>query len=105
SSAAPDVDQTCTSTKKGASVTPNAASKIYGDADPALTGTLTGFLVGDGVTAVYSRAAGETVGSYTITATLSPAGALGNYDITYNTASFTITRKAASVTPVAASKT
>jgi len=28
---------------------------------------------------------------YTISATLSPTGALGNYDITYNTAKFTIT--------------
>src|SRR5207245_2533491 len=79
-------------------------SKIYGDADPTLTGTLTGFLAGDGVTATYTRTAGETVGAYTISATLSPAGVLGNYTITYNTASFTITKKAASVTPNAASK-
>jgi len=59
------------------------------------------------VTAAYSRTAGETVagGPYTISATLSPAGALGNYAITYNTASFTITTKTASVTPAAASKT
>ena len=73
---------------KAASVTPNAASKTYGAADPALTGTLTGFLAADGVTATYSRTAGETVagGPYTISATLSPAGVLGNYTITYNTA-------------------
>ena len=80
---------------KAASVTPNAASKTYGDADPAFTGTLTGFLAADGVTATYSRTAGETVagGPYTISATLSPAGVLSNYSITYNTASFTITRR------------
>ena len=92
---------------KAASVTPNAASKTYGDADPAFTGTLTGFLAADGVTATYSRTAGETVAGspYTISATLSPAGVLGNYNITYNTANFTITPKAASVTPNAASKT
>ena len=30
-------------------------------ADPALTGTLSGFLAADGVTATYSRTAGETV--------------------------------------------
>jgi hypothetical protein len=78
--------------KKAASVTPNAANKTYGAADPALTGTLTGFLAGDGVTATYSRTAGETVAGspYTISATLSPAGVLGNYEITYNTANFTI---------------
>ena len=60
----------------------------------------------DGVTATYSRTTGETVlGSpYTISATLSPAGVLSNYSITYNTASFTIDPKAASVTPNAASK-
>ena len=90
--------------KRPASVTPDAASKTYGDADPALTGTLSGFLVADGVTASYSRSAGDTVGTYTISATLNPAGVLGNYDITYNTAIFTINKKAASVTPNAASK-
>src|SRR5439155_16752215 len=81
---------------KTASVTPNAASKIYGDADPAFTGTLTGFLGADGVAATYSRTVGETVlGSpYTISATLSPAAVLSNYTITYNTASFTIDAKA-----------
>src|SRR5205085_33824 len=93
--------------KKTASVTPNAASKTYGDVDPALTGTLTGFLAADGVTATYSRTAGETVAGspYTISATLSPVGVLGNYTVTYNTANFTITPKTASVTPNAASKT
>src|SRR5207253_59250 len=93
--------------KKDASVAPNAASKTYGSADPAFTGTLAGFLAGDGVTATYSRTGGETVAGspYTISATLSPAGVLGNYNITYNAAEFTINRKDASVTPNAASKT
>ena len=40
----------------------DAATKVYGDADPAFTGTLTGFLAADNVTATYSRAAGETAG-------------------------------------------
>src|SRR6185295_18691515 len=91
---------------KLASVTPNAASKEYGSADPAFTGTLTGFLGADGVTATYSRSSGETVtGSpYAISAVLSPAAVLTNYTITYNTADFNITPKAASVTPDAAGK-
>ena len=57
-----------------------------------MTGTLTGFLAADDVTATYSRTAGETVlgGPYTISAALSPATVLSNYDITYNTANFTI---------------
>src|SRR5439155_10579024 len=93
--------------KKDASVTPNAANKTYGSADPAFTGTLVGFLAADGVTATYMRAAGETVAGspYTISATLAPAGVLGNYNITYNTAEFTIEKKDASVTPNPASKT
>jgi hypothetical protein len=94
--------------RAAASVTPNAASKIYGAADPTLTGTLNGFVAADGVTATYSRTAGETVAGspYVISATLSPTGGvLGNYDITYNIASLSISPKTASVTPIAASKT
>jgi hypothetical protein len=95
-----------TITPKPASVTPDPASKVYGGADPAFTGTISGFLLADGVTATYSRTAGETVlGSpYTISATLAPVGVLSNYSITYNTANFTITAKPASVTPNAATK-
>jgi hypothetical protein len=84
-----------------ASVSPVASSKTYGTADPVFGGSLSGFVAADGVTALYTRATGETVqGSpYTISATLSPAGVLANYDITYNTANFTI-GKATSVTTV-----
>jgi hypothetical protein len=96
--------------KKTASVTPNANSKTYGSADPTplTTGSLTGFLVSDNVTATYTRTAGETVagGPYTISATLNAAsGVLNNYEIAYNTASFAINKKTASVTPTANSKT
>ena len=92
--------------KANASVTPNPGSKPYGASEPALGGTLSGFLPADGVTATYSRAPGETVagGPYTISATLSPAGVLGNYNVTYNTASFTIGKATASVTPNSNSK-
>jgi hypothetical protein len=90
-----------------ASVTPNAASKTYGTPDQTLSGTLSGFVATDNVTATYTRAAGETVlgGPYTISATLGPASALSNYTITYSTAAFTIGQALASVTPAAASKT
>ena len=43
------------------SITYNTASKTYGDADPAFTGTLTNFVPADGVTATYSHTVGETV--------------------------------------------
>ena len=104
---APELNESTAAQKAVASVTPNAASKTYGDADPGFTGTLSGFLVADNVSATYSRAAGESVtgGPYAISATLSPAGVLSNYAITYNTANFTINTKTASVTPNAASKT
>ena len=82
-----------------ASVTPNAASKSYGAADPAFTGTLTGFLAADNVTATYTRTAGETAAGspYAISATLGPAGLPGNYVITVNTAGFTINKATATV--------
>src|SRR6185369_4030055 len=82
-----------------ASVTPNVASKTYGAADPALSGVLSGFLPGDGVTAAYTRTPGETVAGspYTISATLSPTSVLGNYSITPNTALFTINKAALTV--------
>ncbi|MBI3209405.1 MAG: Ig-like domain repeat protein, partial [Candidatus Solibacter usitatus] len=85
--------------RMAASVTPNAASKLYGAVDPALTGTLSGFLPSDGVTATYTRTPGETVAGspYTISAALSPAGVLGNYNITYSTANFTINQAAATI--------
>src|SRR2546427_247304 len=74
--------------KKAATWTTNANSKTYGYADPSplTTGSGSGFVAADGVSASYSRAPGETVAGspYHITATLSAtvAGALGNYDIT-----------------------
>ena len=86
--------------KISASVTLDAKTKVYDGltaTDAPLTGTLAGFLPADNVTATFSRAAGETVGAYAISAVLSPSGVLGNYNITNNPASFTITQ--AQVTP------
>src|SRR5204862_1782444 len=47
---------------RAATWTTNASSKTYGNADPSplTTGSGSGFLAADGVTASYSRAAGET---------------------------------------------
>jgi hypothetical protein len=75
-----------------ASVTPNAAFTTYGSADPVLSGSLSGFLSADNVTAVYTRTPGVYVngGPYVISATLSPSAVLSNYSITYSTAAFTI---------------
>src|SRR2546422_6867389 len=76
-------------------ISPAAASKVYGSADPALSGALSGFLVADGVTASYSHAAGEKVGSSHVSAALSAAGGVSTYASTYNTASLDSTNKAA----------
>ena len=94
------VTTSATIAQAAAAVSPNPAGKVYGSADPALTGTLSGFLAADGVTAAYSRTPGENVAGspYTISATLSPPGVLGNYAITYGTALFTITRATPTVT-------
>ena len=89
--------------------TTNPNSKTYGDLDPnsLTTGSGSGFLSGDNVTATYSRAAGETVlgGPYHITATLGPAGVLSNYSITNAGANFTINPRPATWTTNANSKT
>jgi hypothetical protein len=89
-----------TITPKAASVTPDPKTKVYGDGDPELTGTLSGFLPADGVNATYARTAGESVAAspYSIGATLHPAAVLSNYATTYNTAELAITRAPLSVT-------
>jgi hypothetical protein len=69
-------------------------SKIYGasDPNPLTTGSGSGFVVADGVSATYTRVAGELPGTYHITATLTatPPSALNNYNITNAGANFTI---------------
>jgi hypothetical protein len=90
--------------KRLATWTTNPASKTYGDADPSplTTGSGTNFVAADGVSASYSRAAGETVAGspYHITATLSATvvGALDNYTVTNNGADFTIKKAPLTVT-------
>src|SRR5204862_544153 len=84
---------------RNATWTTNPNSKTYGDADPnpVTTGSGSGFVAADGVTASYLRAAGETVvgGPYHITATLSSSvsGALSNYNVTNNGADFTVNKR------------
>lgn len=84
---------------KPITVTADNQSKTYGGADPALTYTVSaGGLVGSdtlsGITV--SRASGEDVGTYTITASQS-AGANPNYNITFEEGILTISAK--SITP------
>ncbi|WP_312081831.1 MBG domain-containing protein [Empedobacter sp.] len=81
-------------------VTADAKSKVYGDADPALTYVATGFKGSDNqqsvMTGVLGRVAGENVGNYAINQNTVSAG--GNYSISYNTKNLDITPAALTIT-------
>jgi hypothetical protein len=97
---------TLTVNKAPLTVTPNAASKVYGTANPAFTGSVTGLVAGDTITATYASGATTTtgVGVYStgvnaIAATLSdPGNRLGNYTLTQNLGTLTITQAATTLT-------
>ena len=71
-------------------ITAEAKSKTYGDADPELTYTPNGLVGTDAVTGVLTRDEGEDVGTYTINNALEAGN---NYDVTYVPANLTITPK------------
>ena len=84
---------TLTISQKAVTVTTQNAGKIYGQSDPSplTTAGLSGFYASDGITATFSRAAGEDVGSYAITTTLVGSSVkLGDYNVTNAGATFTI---------------
>ncbi|MEE1943784.1 MBG domain-containing protein [Pedobacter sp. KR3-3] len=82
--------------KKTISITADAKSKIYGDADPALTYTFSPALVtGDGFTGSLSRTTGENVGTYAISQ--NNLSISGNYILNYTGADLTIGKKTISV--------
>jgi hypothetical protein len=95
--------QTVTIAKKAATISANAASKTYGDADPTLTATVAGTVGNDTLNYTLGRAAGENVDGYTITVTANAADN-PNYDITTNNGTFTINKKALTITADSASK-
>ncbi len=71
-----------------------SATRLYGSANPTFTGTISGLVNGDPVTATYSSAATVTssVGTFPITATLAdPSGKLGNYTLVNTPGTLTIT--------------
>jgi MBG domain (YGX type)/Bacterial Ig-like domain (group 3)/NHL repeat len=86
---------TLTVTGAPLTVTVNNATRAFGAANPTFTGTITGVLPGDTITATYSTTAttASPVGTYPITATLTPGGTtnLANYTITINPGTLTIT--------------
>ena len=85
-------------------VTPEAATKTYGDKDPSFKATVKGAVSGQESTIVYklSRAKGENVGSYTITATGNKSQ--GNYTVSFGTARLTVKSKDMSNASIGLSK-
>ena len=74
-------------------VTADSTNRLYGAANPALTGTVGGTQNGDNITATFTTPAGVTsaVGQYVITPVLSdPDGRLGNYSVTTNNGVLTV---------------
>ena len=77
------------------------ATRVYGDPDPAFSGTITGLRGTDVITATYSSSAtaASPVGTYFITPNfIDPAGVLTNYDVTVTDGTLTITPASLSVT-------
>ena len=97
---------TLTITPAPLSVTAANASRVYGDPNPAFTGTITGLLNGDNITATYSSVdATAAVGTYPIVpALVDPTGKLGNYTVTLNNGTLTITPAPLSVTAANATR-
>ena len=71
-------------------ITANDATKVQGQANPAFTGTITGLVNGDQVTATYSTTATQssTPGTYPITPAVS---ANSNYSVTLQSGALTVT--------------
>jgi gliding motility-associated-like protein len=89
-----------TITKKTLVITADAGqSKVYGAADPVFTFKANGFENGDDedmLSGALARTAGENVGNYTIN--LGSLSAGDNYEIDFNSADFTITKKTLVIT-------
>jgi len=90
-------------TAKPALVKAVSKTKVYGSVDPSLTWTDTGLVNGDALTGALSRAAGEVVGKYAITQGTVSAG--GNYALSYEGDSLSVTAKSALVKAVTKTKT
>jgi len=106
--AASEVQRSIVVTQATLVVTADANSMQFGGPVPALTGTLSGVVNGDNITASYAANASSTspVGNtYTVTPTLiDPGNRLPNYTVDSHTAAFTITAATLTVTAANASR-
>jgi hypothetical protein len=88
-------------------VTAANASRIYGAANPVFSGTITGLKNADAITATFASVAtpGSPVGTFTIVTTLAdPAAKLGNYSVSLNNGTLTISPASLTVTAANASR-
>lgn len=94
--------------KTAVSVTGNSYTRCYGATNPVFTGTLSGFVGADSITANFSTTAdtNSAPNYWPITPTLNDPGArLGNYLVTTNNGTLTITQAVLTVTANSASRT
>jgi hypothetical protein len=85
---------TLTVTPQPLSVTIADATRVYGDPNPAFTGSINGLRNGDNITLAPTTTATPTspVGTYPIVAGFNdPTNKIGNYAVTSNTATLTVT--------------
>ncbi|MBS4013800.1 MAG: InlB B-repeat-containing protein [Bacteroidetes bacterium] len=85
------VSANLTITSRPITVNAEAKTKVYGNADPALTYVSSGLIGGDAITGELTREPGEDVDVYLILQGTIDAG--GNYTINYTGANFTITKR------------
>jgi gliding motility-associated-like protein len=102
--AASDATQTLTVNKALVTITANAASKAYGDADPAFTYSITsGALVGsDAFTGALTRDAGVNAGTYNITQ--GTVALSTKYTLSFVAGVFTVNKRAITLQPAPATK-
>jgi hypothetical protein len=105
--AATPLQQTITVAQAPLTVTANTASMAYGGPLPTLSGTLTGIVGADGITASYTTNAtvASPIGTYTVTPSLNDLNSrLANYSITKTPAVFTITNSTLTVTAISVTR-
>ncbi|WP_029012624.1 MBG domain-containing protein [Niveispirillum irakense] len=93
---------TLTITPAALTITANGQTRLYGDADPALSYRVDGLVAGDSVTGALTRTAGENAGTYAITQ--GSLAASSNYTIRFTGADLVITPAMLSVTAVGGTK-
>jgi hypothetical protein len=100
-------DGTLTVTDAGITITVANATRGYGAANPAFSGTILGVVDGDGISASYATTAtaASPIGTYPITATpVDPNGKLSDYDVAITPGTLTVTAVSLSVQAADASR-